>query len=333
VDLKDNFTAVRVAVIGDVMLDQYWWGNVERISPEAPVPVVRLQRTSLTLGGAGNVAANIKGLGATPLLIGCVGKDNDALLFFQQLDESSISAENIVTANERPTPVKTRVIAHSQHVVRVDREIAEPISNDVQSELTKLALRAIPVVDVVVISDYAKGTVTDRVLKLVIDECRAHGKPIVIDPKGKDYSKYSGATILTPNRREAADACGIDEFSHDAVLRSGERLLADLGVEAVLITEGENGVTIFEKGSAPVSLPAEAHAIYDVTGAGDTVIATLAVAIGAGMSMIDGVRLANTAASLVVEQVGTTAISFDALTAKLGNADFKFENDGSITAG
>jgi D-beta-D-heptose 7-phosphate kinase/D-beta-D-heptose 1-phosphate adenosyltransferase len=249
-----------------------------------------------------------------------------------QLKESSINADGILSVEGRTTPVKTRVVAHNQHVVRVDREDVELISNETQLELFKLASKAILNSDVVVISDYSKGSITKGLLEGVIDECRAAKKPVIIDPKGKDYSKYSGATILTPNRREAAEACGVEEYSHDAVLRSGSRLLTDLGLEAVVITEGEEGVTVFEKGKPPVSMEAEAHEIYDVTGAGDTVIATLAVALAAGFAIVDSVRLANTAASLVVEQVGTTSISIGALVDKLKIANFKASDSGSATA-
>jgi rfaE bifunctional protein kinase chain/domain len=310
-------------VIGDLMLDQYWWGVVERISPEAPVPVVRLKETSVTLGGAANVAANIAGLLATPILIGCIGSDDDGRRFIDQMQDSLLSTDGILHLKGRPTAIKTRVIAHSQQVVRVDRESTSTIDATTESSLSQLALQAASGADIVVVSDYAKGTLTPQLVASVIETCRMLNKPVLIDPKGKDYSRYLGATILTPNRREAAEACGIDEYSDDAVFRSGTQLLTDLDLNAVVITEGEHGVTIFEKGKPPASIQAEAREIYDVTGAGDTVIAALAVALGAGLSIADGIRLANTAASLVVEQVGTTTVSFEALVTKLEQAHIK----------
>ena len=315
-DIVASFAAVKVLIVGDLMLDQYWWGTVDRISPEAPVPVVKLDQVTLAAGGAANVAANVSGLGAEPLLIGMIGKDGDSQLLIDHLASRNISADHLARS-ERPTSIKTRIVAHSQHVVRVDRESSSHLTGDEESAVTDSIERAITQADIVVLSDYAKGTLTDRVLRSTIDSAAKSGIPVLVDPKGRDFAKYRGASILTPNRREALEACRMDGIEPNAIAIAGSRLIYDLGLESLVITEGERGMTLFEKDKTPVNLKAAAHEIYDVTGAGDTVIACLAVAIAAGMSRLDAVDLANTAAGIVVEQVGTTAISIDVLVDKL----------------
>lgn len=316
-DLTEEFSTVRILVLGDIMLDQYWWGSVDRISPEAPVPVVRLDNTSVVPGGAANVAANVAGLGATPLLIGCIGTDREGEQLKQHLVANSINSDHLLEIKDRPTSVKTRVVAHSQHVVRVDRETISPIDADIEEQLIARVSRLLDDVDLLIISDYAKGTLTRRILTNSIAAAREKNVPVLVDPKGKDYSKFRGASVITPNRREAADACSLDEHLDDVVEIAGKRLIAELDLDALVITEGDKGMTLFENGRSPKSFKAEAHEIYDVTGAGDTVIATLAVAMAAGKTLVEAVRLANTAASLVVEQVGTTAVSAERLIEKL----------------
>ena len=316
-NLQDRLAAVRVMVLGDIMLDQYWWGSVERISPEAPVPVVRLNRTSVVPGGAANVAANVAGLGATPILVGCIGTDAEGKQLKQHLATNSIDSEHLIEIADRTTSVKTRVVAHSQHVVRVDRETINSIDSKTEAIVIDRVRELLDSTDLLIISDYAKGTLTSPVLESAIQDARSRKIPVLIDPKGKNYSKFKGASVITPNRREAAEACSLDEHRDDVVRMAGRRLLSELGLDAIIITEGEKGMTLFEGNAPETSFKAEAHEIYDVTGAGDTVIATLGVAMAAGVSLIDAVRLANTAASLVVEQVGTTAISSERLFEKL----------------
>lgn len=315
-DIVKEFAAVKVLIVGDLMLDQYWWGTVDRISPEAPVPVVKLDQVTLAAGGAANVAANVSGLGAEPLLIGMIGNDGDSQLLLDHLASRNIAADHLARS-ERPTSIKTRIVAHSQHVVRVDRESSSQLTAHEEAAITDSIERAISQADIVVLSDYAKGTLTDRVIRSTIDSAAKSGIPVLVDPKGKDFSKYRGASILTPNRREALEACRMDGIEPDAISIAGSRLIDDLDLESLVITEGERGMTLFEKDKTPVNLKAAAHEIYDVTGAGDTVIACLAVAIAAGMSRIDAVDLANMAAGIVVEQVGTTAISINILIDKL----------------
>jgi D-beta-D-heptose 7-phosphate kinase/D-beta-D-heptose 1-phosphate adenosyltransferase len=312
------FAAVQVLIVGDLMLDQYWWGTVERISPEAPVPVVKLDQVTLAAGGAANVAANVGGLGAKPLLIGMVGKDGDSQLLIDHLASHNIAPDHLARS-ERPTSVKTRIVAHSQHVVRVDRENSSQITRDEEAVIIGSVEQIVSGVNIVILSDYGKGTLTDHVIRSTIDSAAIQGIPVLVDPKGKDFSKYRGASILTPNRREALESCRMDGSEPDAVEVAGARLIADLDLDSLVITQGERGMTLFEKGQTSVNLNAAAHEIYDVTGAGDTVIACLAVALAAGLSRFDAVDLANTAAGIVVEQVGTTAISIESLLQKLNS--------------
>ncbi|MFN6963422.1 MAG: D-glycero-beta-D-manno-heptose-7-phosphate kinase [Pyrinomonadaceae bacterium] len=310
---KEQFKDTSVLVIGDVMLDRYWWGSVTRISPEAPVPIVRLKKTTVAAGGAANVAANVAGLGARPVLVGIVGADADAGLLRAELERNGVASQDLVELASRPTTVKTRVIAHSQQVTRVDQEFDAELSDAEADRLLEMLIPKIAACSAVVLSDYAKGMLTRTVLDGIIAASRSAQKPVLVDPKGKDFSKYSGATLLTPNKREAAEACKLEENGSRTVDLAGERLLSDLEIAALLITQGEEGMTLFERGSGAAHFHALARQVYDVTGAGDTVIATLAAAVGAGMDLRSAAQLANIAAGVVVEQVGTTTITFDAL--------------------
>lgn len=311
--ILDNFADVKVLVVGDVMLDRYWWGRVGRISPEAPVPVVSLERTSLIAGGAANVAANVAGLGAKPFLFGITGKDEGAKLLPEVLQKSNISAFELFPIKDRKTTVKTRIVAHNQQVVRLDQETSTPLNSRETASLLKKIEAAFDLIDVVILSDYAKGFLTDELIKRLISQGKKNGKIVLIDPKGKDYSKYSGATILTPNQREAADACGLEDNCSNLVELTGEMLLERLGLKALLITQGEKGMTLLQKGKSSSYLPATARKVYDVTGAGDTAIATMAVALGSGMDFLQAAEIANTAAGLVVEKIGTTPITREML--------------------
>jgi len=318
-NLFKQFRRTSVLVLGDVMLDRYWWGDVTRISPEAPVPVVRLNRTSTAAGGAANVAANVAGLGARPILVGAVGNDSEGEVMRSILSRSGVSAEHLLMLADRPTTVKTRVIAHSQQVVRVDHEHHETLGHDDEAVLIDKVKKLIPECDAVVLSDYAKGLLTDPVIASVIRAANENEKAILVDPKGKDFGKYDHATLLTPNLGEAKEACKLDGQG-DLAHKAAELLLAAHAFGSVLITQGAAGMTLFQRDSEPLHFPAIAKQIYDVTGAGDTVIATLATALGAGGDLATACRLANLAASMVVEQVGTTPIRIDDLERVSGNA-------------
>jgi len=303
----------KILVIGDVMLDRYWWGTVNRISPEAPVPVVSLDETSIAAGGAANVAANVAGLGSTPHLIGISGDDSEAAILPSVLIAAGIENHRIVPISGRKTTLKNRIIAHNQQMIRLDQETASDIADDDAATIFEILLPLIESNDIVLLSDYGKGFLTFKLTQKIVSESRKAGKKVLVDPKGKDYSKYQGATILTPNEREAADACGLDHDIADVADRAAEQLIAELDLDAILITQGERGMTLYKKGHEPVSLKATARKVYDVTGAGDTAIATMAVALGGGLSFLDAAKTANTAAGLVIENVGTTAIRAEML--------------------
>lgn len=311
--LVEKLPGANVLVVGDLMLDRYWWGDVTRISPEAPVPVVKLKKNTYAPGGAANVAANIAGLGATAILIGTIGADPEGEIFKRLLGRINIRTENIVAVESRPTTVKTRVIAHSQQVVRVDQEETGDLSETEENAVWDSVAVVIEGVDLIIISDYAKGTLTGKLLDRLITTARSLNKPLLIDPKGKDFSKYAGASLLTPNRREAAEACHLEHETQDLVEIAGARLLAELELDAILITQSEDGMTLFQKGVAPRHLEAQAREIYDVTGAGDTVIACIGAALAAGADYFEAAQIANLGASLVIEQIGTTFITSEGL--------------------
>lgn len=311
--LLDKFSGTTILVIGDVMLDRYWWGSVSRISPEAPVPVVKMDRMTLTAGGAANVAANVAGLSARPLLVGLIGDDAEAANFPYVLRSANVSSEDLIEIKGRPTTVKTRIIAHHQQIARIDQETDSALSSAEEIKVIDKISALIDRVDAVIVSDYAKGLLSDRIVKAIIDLSGSNDKPVLVDPKGKDYSKYQGASLLTPNRREAADACGLEENTQQMVDIAGRKLLGDLRLGGVLITQGEDGMTLFQNEKETLHLDTRARDVYDVTGAGDTVIASLAVAIGSGADLETAAQLANIAAGIVVEQVGTTAIKMDEL--------------------
>lgn len=308
-ELLDAFATKKILIVGDVMLDQYWWGDVTRISPEAPVPIVRLRKTSLAAGGAANVAVNVVGLGATPILIGAMGSDAEADLIKSVLIDQSVLPENLVTLDGRPTTVKTRVIAHSQQVVRVDNEFPDQMAATDEDRILEAVKGKIAESDAVVLSDYAKGLLTQKVTAEMIAMAKAAGKCVLVDPKGRNFLKYNNATILTPNLLEARTASGLDDGC--TVDEAGRKLLSDHSFEGLLVTEGEHGMTLFRKNEQPFHLRANAKEVYDVTGAGDTVIAALATSIGAGADWETAATLANMAAGIVVGKVGTAPIKMD----------------------
>lgn len=309
----DSFDRVSVLVVGDVMLDRYWWGTVNRISPEAPVPVVGLERSTLSAGGAANVAANVAGMMARAVLVGLVGNDEGGLELPNVLRSVGVAPDELCTIEGRATTVKTRIVAHSQHIVRIDHEDVTAISEEWASQLSERICSLLANVNVLVLSDYAKGTLSPALLKRVIAEAKGAGIPILVDPKGKDYSRYDGATLITPNRFEAADVCGLEPSEAGSTDRAGAKLLSDLNIDACLITQGEDGMTLFRRDRAPLHLDAMARDVYDVTGAGDTVISTLGVALGAGADLEMAATLANMAAGVAVEQVGTTIVTSELL--------------------
>lgn len=315
----NNFSKVKVLVVGDIMLDQYWWGIVERISPEAPVPVVKLQKASLVVGGAANVAANITGLGAEAFLVGAIGDDKEANLFKPLLETLRINSEYLVKIKNRLTTIKTRVVAHNQHVVRIDQENTDGLGLEQEKKIWKKIESVFEAIDIIIVSDYAKGVITENLIMRLIKKASENKKLLLVDPKGKDYSKYKNAALLTPNRLEAAQACNLLPDGQTVVEQAGKLLLENLDLQAVLITQGENGMTLFQENEKPFQLKALARKVYDVTGAGDTVIAALAVSLGGGANLKEASEIANISAGIVVEEIGTTAITAKKLNDFLSN--------------
>lgn len=312
-----RFAGRRVLVAGDVMLDEYIWGTVTRISPEAPVPIVEVETVTLTPGGAANVAVNLKSLGADPVLVGLVGPDDTATRLRQALVERGIDGAILVADPERPTTLKTRIVAHGQQMVRTDRESRRPAGDPVSERCRQAILDNLATVDAVILSDYGKGLLTDNLTGAVITAGRQRDLPVAVDPKGLHYAKYRRAGIVTPNALEAGRAAHLDIHNEAELLEAGRRLLTDLDTDAILITRGGEGMSLFEPGERVQHLSASAREVFDVTGAGDTVIATLTLALAAGADYRTAAELANRAAGVVVGKVGTAGVTVDELEREL----------------
>jgi rfaE bifunctional protein kinase chain/domain len=315
--LLAGFTKSRILVLGDVMLDRYLWGNVERISPEAPVPVVSVTKETTNLGGAANVAANVRALGADVTLLGVVGKDMMAELFKENLADYNIKTSGLLVDPDRPTTVKTRIVAHSQQIARIDRELTVEISVPLVEQIIQKITKLLTNIDGIIISDYGKGVITYDLLSEVIPLARQEGVFIAVDPKEVHFMNYREVSVITPNHHEAGFISG-KKITSDAILADvGWNLMDLLNLESLLITRGDKGMALFEKDRSLTLIPAQAKTVYDVTGAGDTVIATLAVAQSAGASMREAALFANTAAGLAVAQFGTARITSNELKAGL----------------
>ncbi len=288
----------RVLVVGDVMLDRYWFGDVERISPEAPVPVVKIARTEERPGGAANVARNVAALGASATLLSVIGEDEAGNALERLLAKERVTT-SFLRETELTTTVKLRVIARQQQLCRIDFERAP--SRELLSAKLADYERLLTEVDVVVMSDYGKGGLTH--IAAMIERAQANGVRVLVDPKGEDWAKYRGASLLTPNRGELRDVIGRWHDEHE-LTRKAQWLRAELGIDALLVTRSEEGMSLFFDGGA-LSIPAQAREVYDVSGAGDTVIATLGALIAAGATVDDAMRIANEAAGVVVGKLGT----------------------------
>jgi D-glycero-beta-D-manno-heptose-7-phosphate kinase len=298
-----------VGVVGDVMLDRYVWGKVKRISPEAPVPVVEIEREDYHLGGAANVARNLASLGGIPLLLGIVGEDEAAATLRRAFGERGLSAEALLTDSSRRTTVKTRIIAQGQQVVRADWESTEDITGEVESRSLALVEEVAARSRALVFSDYSKGALTPKVIERAIAAAKARGVPILVDPKLRRYRLFRGVTLVTPNLSETERFTGISIRSEDDIEQAAGKLLADLDSDAVLVTRGEDGMSLFEKGQRPLHIETAAREVFDVSGAGDTVIATAALALGAGASLPRAAMLSNRAAGIVVAKLGTATVT------------------------
>jgi D-glycero-beta-D-manno-heptose-7-phosphate kinase len=306
----------KIVILGDVMLDEFVWGEVTRISPEAPVPVVDVRRESVHLGGAANVLANVAGLGAKACVVGVIGNDAAGARLNQRLQETSPlqNSDYLIVDAERPSTTKTRIIAHNQLVVRADREKRSPVNGQVEKRIVASLKRALQDADAFVISDYDKGVVTPSILGQVLPFAYER-VPVLIDPKIRNFSHYRPASLITPNHHEALRMTNTEEDSDDGLHQAAKIIQEQLGCDAVLITRGAEGIMLVEGSSEPVFVATAAREVYDVTGAGDTVIATLAAALSTGATMLEAASLANHAAGIVVGKVGTATASADELLA------------------
>ena len=305
----DRFSKARVLVVGDVMIDHYIWGTVSRISPEAPVPVVNVTRENLLLGAAANVVNNIRALGGEVGICGVIGHDDAGKRLQHLLHAQEIPTDGLIADPGRATTIKTRVIAHHQQVVRFDRETREGISRETHRRIFAHVAERAAGLDAIVISDYCKGVVTKDLVRDIVRLARKRGIIVSVDPKVSHFGIYSGVTILTPNTKEASLGAKIEIEDESSLLRAGKGLLARLACDAVLITRGEHGMSLFEKGGRITHIPTVAKDVFDVTGAGDTVISALTLSMAAGARISDAAKIANYAAGIVVGVVGTATVS------------------------
>jgi D-glycero-beta-D-manno-heptose-7-phosphate kinase len=305
----DKFSSCRILVVGDVIMDEFLWGRVERISPEAPVPVVQVEEESLVMGGAGNVVNNIISLGGQALLCGVIGNDAMGRELVHMLQKMNSPTHGLVVEERRPTTIKTRVVAHSQQVVRVDREESEPVTEASIEKIITVIKEQLGSIDAIVVSDYGKGVVTNSLM----DGLRSFGQGgqiiLAVDPTVRNLALYKDVTLITPNNHEAQQMSGIHIEDHQSVRQAGVHLLKELNCQMVLITRGDKGMTLFEGNGGTTEIPTVARKVFDVSGAGDTVIAAFTLAVASGLTPSEAALLSNLAAGIVVGEIGTAAVA------------------------
>ncbi|MCA6069521.1 MAG: D-glycero-beta-D-manno-heptose-7-phosphate kinase [Endomicrobium sp.] len=312
--LISSFKKQTILVVGDAMIDKFIWGKVNRISPEAPVPVVEVTRETEMLGGAANVANNITSLGGKAYVVSVIGKDITGKSLAEMLEEKGINYDCLVYDANRPTIVKTRIIAASQQLVRVDKEIKGFFDHHTESKVLTNMEKIIPQVNAVIISDYGKGVVSPTVLKKTISLAKKHKIPVTVDPKIYHFKKYKKITTMTPNEREVIEGMNAKNIRTDEdIVVLGKKILKTLNSESVLITRGEKGMTLIQPNNKITSIPTRAKEVYDVTGAGDTVISTLTLALAAKSDLLSAAEIANFAAGIVVGKLGTATTNFQEL--------------------
>ncbi len=301
----------RLLVIGDLILDEYIWGAVSRISPEAPVPILETKSENLTLGGAANVANNLVALGCEVHLVGAIGQDEKGDKLLTLIEEKGISSKGIFRFVHRPTTSKIRVVAHNQQVLRIDKEDNRPITEETENRIIKYINKALPDMDIVICSDYRKGILTEKVFSAVSHRAKNSKKRVIVDPKSSDFELYKGATVITPNQFEVEKAVPIKIQDKIDLNRAAEYLLNLTHAEVLLITRGKDGMTLYPNKAKPVDIPTQAKEVFDVTGAGDTVVSVLAMALAVGFNPEDSAWLSNMAASIVVGKVGTAVVTLN----------------------
>jgi D-beta-D-heptose 7-phosphate kinase/D-beta-D-heptose 1-phosphate adenosyltransferase len=308
--LIDSFKKQSVLVIGDTMVDKFVWGKVKRISPEAPVPVVEVTKETETLGGAGNVANNIAALGGKAYIVSAIGDDGIGRALAEMMSSKNINGDYLVCDRDRPTIVKTRIIAVSQQLVRVDKEIKGSFHRSTEDKIIKNIETLIAKVNAVIISDYGKGVVSQKVLKRTIDAARKRKIPVTVDPKTENFKKYKRVTSITPNAKEAIEGMNAQAVKTESDIENlGKRILKTLNSDSVLITRSEKGMTLVQPGNKITNIPTRAKEVFDVTGAGDTVISTMTLALAANADLPTAAEIANFAAGIVVAKIGTATAS------------------------
>lgn len=304
-----NSNKLKVMVVGDLILDEYIWGNIDRISPEAPVGVLECKSENAALGGAANVANNLKSLGCKVYMVGVVGSDEKGRKLKKLLKKIGIEDKGVLEDPDRPTTNKIRVIAHSQQILRIDKEDRRAANDHIKGKLIHYIEKVIPDIDGVICSDYGKGVLSRDIISFISKAARKHRKLIIADPKGSDYSKYKGVNIITPNKKEASEASGIVINSEENIKDAAKKLFDVFNGNAVLITRGAEGMSLFKGNGKVTHIPTEAKEVYDVSGAGDTVISVFGMAAFAGYDLADAARLANIAAGIEVGKVGTSVVT------------------------
>ncbi len=303
----------KILVFGDLMVDEYLWGRVTRISPEAPVPIINISSAQLRFGGAANVAFNLMGLGLTPLLVGVVGDDRMGNQFLEMMQKNGLPGQGVIVCPGRSTTVKTRIIGNNQHIARVDQESSEAILSETQEKLFEIFLSNIADISSIIIQDYNKGLVVPQLTQHVTELAERHGKIVTVDPKFENFFSFKNVTVFKPNTKEAEEALAMKIRDEADLIQAGQKLLAELNSKAVLITRGSRGMVLFEKNEDPVFLGTKALNVADVSGAGDTAIATLTFALAGGSTIKEAVTLSNYAAGLVCEEVGVVPVYLDKL--------------------
>lgn len=316
--ILDNFKNKKILVIGDIMLDKYIWGDVSRISPEAPVQVVNVLKETYETGGAANVANNIAALDGKSFMVGIAGNDEPKKILLEELEKKGIDVQGIFLDKDKPTTQKIRILGRSQQLLRVDYEKKEHAHKSIEDSMIKFLEKNIKETDVVVISDYAKGVITPEVCGKAIEMAKKCNKPVIVDPKPKHKHLYSNVDLITPNNAEAVEMTNIEDGSDEAVAEIGCSLLKYLNSN-VLITRGEKGMSLFEKDGSITSIPAKAKEVYSLIGAGDTVVATIALAAASGADLKEAAFLANIAAGIKVGKIGTASVSVEEIRKELEN--------------
>ena len=317
--LKNSFNGLKIAIVGDMMLDCYYRGEVKRISPEAPVPVLEVDNEFYRFGGAANVALNILKLGGIPYPIGVIGNDNDGRIFMSLAEDAKINLSGLTIDESRPTTAKTRVIAHNQHVVRIDKESKKYLSSEVQEKLLKFIENEIDNLDGIILQDYNKGVLTPALIEKIISLANKKDLLITVDPKFNNFFLFNNVTVIKPNRKEAEDVLGMKLRNDDDITKAGASILEKTNAAYVVLTLSEEGIAVFERNKPVKRMPTVAQIVADVSGAGDTVISTLTMALAAKADIIEACYLANYAGGIVCEEVGIIPIQQDKLFGTIRN--------------